>query len=33
MSRWQSFRLLAGWVLVCVASGSMATLAAQTLPA
>ncbi len=32
MSRWQSFRLLAGWAVVCVASGSMATVVAQTLP-
>jgi hypothetical protein len=33
MSRWQSFRMLAGWALVCVASGSMATVVAQTLTA
>ncbi len=33
MNRWQSFRMLAGWALVCVASGSMATVVAQALPA
>ncbi len=28
-----SFLILAGWVVLCVASGSLATVVAQVLPA